>query len=161
MLQLSLHAISTVQVPTSSIILMTLAGCPAPKKRLSSTLSNYRPHWMPLSLVEAKHKASPPSQQMTWLGMDFDLVQMSITICPSKLAEITILFSGWKTWSHADLHSLRVLLGKLLNVTQCCPLARYFLNHMLDTTRACPSIGLIHFTWGFQKGLELVCTLPA
>ena len=36
------------------------------------------------SLVEAKHKESPPSQCMTWLGLDFDSVIMTITILSTK-----------------------------------------------------------------------------
>ena len=69
----------------------------------------------------AKHKASPPSQQMYWLGLDFDSVLMTITIPPIKMDEITNLVTKWQPRSHADLHALRVLCGKLHNITQCCP----------------------------------------
>ena len=70
-----------------------------------------------LGLVEAKHKASPPSQHMTWLGLDFDSVNMTITIHQSKLAQIATLVSEWQGMSHANIQQLRVLLGTLLNIT--------------------------------------------
>ena len=68
-----------------------------------------------LGLVGAKHKASPPSQAMTWLGLSFDAVSISITIPPSKLADIATLVSDWKTQTHTNLLSLQALLGKLLH----------------------------------------------
>ena len=82
----------------------------------------------------------PPSQHMTWLGLDFDTVLMTITIHSSKLNESADIVTGWQARSHVDLHALRVLLGKLLNLTQCCPPDGFFLNRMLDTLRASPRI---------------------
>ena len=41
--------------------------------------------WDEVGLMEAKYKASPPVQKMTWRGLDFDMVSMSVTIPPNKL----------------------------------------------------------------------------
>ena len=41
-----------------------------------------------LGLAEAEHKASPPAQQMVWLGLHFDTVTMRTTISKDKMAEV-------------------------------------------------------------------------
>ena len=41
-----------------------------------------------LGIVEAEHKASPPVQQMVWLGLKFGTVAMTINIPQEKLAEV-------------------------------------------------------------------------
>ena len=96
-----------------------------------------------LGIVEANHKAPPPSQQMIWLGLEFDSIWMTVIIPPIKLKEIDSLVSEWQNPSHVNIHALWVVLGKLLNVTQCCPAAHLFLNRMLDTLRSCRPTGLI------------------
>ena len=58
---------------------------------------------------------------------------------------------AWKTRAHTDLHSLRVLLGKLMNVSQCCHPVRHFLNHMLNTLKACIAAGTIPLMLEFRK----------
>ena len=55
---------------------------------------------------------------------------------------------------HADIHILRVLLSKLLNITQCCPPARFLLKCLLETPlKACPAQGHICLTPQFWKNL--------
>ena len=41
-----------------------------------------------LGLQEATHKAIPHSQVMVWLGLQFDIVAMTVTLPPDKLAEV-------------------------------------------------------------------------
>ena len=107
-----------------------------------------------LGLVEAKHKAAPPSQLMTWLGIDFKTVSMMITIPTGKLAEIADLITEWQGFSHTNLHTRRMVLGKLLNISQCCPPARFFLYRMLETLRAFPATGMTVLTQNFKKDLN-------
>ena len=66
------------------------------------------------------HKASPPSQLMTWLGLNFDTVKMMIIIQPAKLTEIADIITEWQGLSHSTLHTLREILEKLHNISQCC-----------------------------------------
>ena len=49
-----------------------------------------------LGLQEARHKSPPhlPSQNMVWLGFRFDMVAMTVTLPPEKLAEIMDLVSS-------------------------------------------------------------------
>ena len=44
-----------------------------------------------LGFAEAEHNASPPAQQMAWLGLHFDMVTMRITIPTVKMAEVLLL----------------------------------------------------------------------
>ena len=48
-----------------------------------------------LGLHEAAHKASPPSQVMVWLGLQFDTVAMTVSLPQDKLAEIQLLVHHW------------------------------------------------------------------
>ena len=53
-----------------------------------------------LRLVEAKHEASPPSQVMTLSGLQFDTVNVTITIPHAKLIEIISLVTEWQQCSY-------------------------------------------------------------
>ena len=48
-----------------------------------------------LGLKEAAHKASPPAEAMTWLGLRFDTVEMTVTIPPEKLQDTVRLVEDW------------------------------------------------------------------
>ena len=86
-----------------------------------------------LRLVETKPKAFPPSQVMTWLGLQFDTINLTITRPKVKLAEIANLVADWQGYSYTNIRALRTLLGKLVHITQCCIPARNFLNRVLET----------------------------
>ena len=66
---------------------------------------------------------------------------MTITLSLEKLAEIMALISSWLLNLTDTLHDLRSLLGKILYLAQWCPPPHPFTNRMLETLRACPSIG--------------------
>ena len=50
---------------------------------------------------------------MVWLGLQFDTTSMTITISQEKLMDIVGLVVDWHRHTHANLHALRALLGKL------------------------------------------------
>ena len=81
-----------------------------------------------LGLIQANHKASPPSQCMVWLALEFNSVVMTITIPQPKLAEIAVLVAEWTTMSCATLHQPRVLHGKLLTISLSCVSSRFSLT---------------------------------
>jgi hypothetical protein len=107
-----------------------------------------------LGLVEAVHKASPPSQRMVWLGLQFDTISMTVSIPKSKLAEIQTLLKQWLNKSSAHKTQLQSLLGRLFHVAQCVRPARLFLNRMLSTLRRCPQVGHITLDDDFRKDLK-------
>ena len=104
-----------------------------------------------LSLQEATHKAHPPSQIMTWLGLRCDTINMTVTIPEEKMADTMHLVNSWSHKSHTNIHELRAVLGKLFYIAQCCPPARFFVNRVSDTLRACPLTGSVPLSQGFQK----------
>ena len=109
-----------------------------------------------LSMQEALHKAIPPSQVMTWLGLEFNTVDMSITISKEKLADIMQLIREWSHKVHTNIHHLHMILGKLFYVAQCCPPAKLFINRMLYTLKACQVNGTVPLSTPFQKDIKWV-----
>ena len=65
-------------------------------------------------LQEVAHKASPPSQVMVWLGLQFDTVAMTVSLPPDKLSEIELLVHTWSLKPKATLPDLHTFLGKSL-----------------------------------------------
>ena len=59
-----------------------------------------------LGLDEAKHKASPPSQVMVWLGLHFGTVNMTMSITD----EISILVASWACNKTSSTHELPTIL---------------------------------------------------
>ena len=106
-----------------------------------------------LGLQEAKHKATSPTQRITWLGLEFDSRNMTLSIPPAKLQDILTLVQQWQHKSTASITDLRSLLGKLLHVAQCSSPARLFLNRMLATLRSCPPRGSTRLSTEFKKDL--------
>ena len=90
---------------------------------------------------------------LTWLDLLFNTEDMTLSIPPAKLADITQLVQQWTKKRSAGITELRSLLGKLLHVAQCSQPARLFLNRMLATLRACPPHGSIKLSTEFQKDL--------
>ena len=93
---------------------------------------------------------------MVWLGLQFDIVAMTISLPHDKLAEIQLLVHHWSSKPTATLRDLRILLGKLLYISQVCPSAHLFLNRMLDTLTQCPEQGSFTLSPEFRKGLAWV-----
>ena len=54
----------------------------------------------------------------------------------------------------ATLHQLRNLLGIFFFVAHYGPAARFFLNHTLETLKACQAMGLVQLSARFQKYLN-------
>jgi len=129
------------------------AGVAPCKKSATTAFSKLQALLDTAGLQEAKHKASPPTQVLVWLGIEFDTVEMTISIPHDKLTAIRDLVEDWKCRSHAHITQLRSLMGKLLHIAQCSAPARLFLNRMLNTLRQCPPHGNIQLSTEFRKDL--------
>ena len=106
-----------------------------------------------LGLQEACHKVSPPSKVMVWLGFQFDILAMTVTLPSETLGEIMSLVGCWSQKSMANIHDLRSLLGKFLCVVLYCSPTHLFTNRMLETLRACPLQGVVHLSPEFREDL--------
>ena len=84
-----------------------------------------------LGLKEAIDKASPPTTQLTYLGVTFDSVSMKKTVPAERVAELQDLLISWSNKRHCTKRSLQSLCGKLLWVAKCVRHSRVFLTRLL------------------------------
>ena len=128
-----------------------------------------------LGLQEAREKATAPSTSMTWLGIHFDTVAMTMSIPTVKIQECLTITHSWTSKTHVTHAQLKSLLGKLFHISQCSPTLRLFVNRLLDTLRSSPkdnkSIALDNeaqadITWINQflshyNGVQLIHSAPS
>ena len=88
--------------------------------------------------LEENTKASPPIRIMTCLRVEFNTLDMTMSIPPQKLQDTPQLMLDWSHRKTASPTQLKSILGKLFHIAQCCKPARLFLGRMLTTLRACP-----------------------
>ena len=86
-----------------------------------------------LGLTETVHKATPLSQKMLWLDLEFDTIRITIKILQptSKLTEVSQQSAAWRDKKAAAIQQLHQLLSKLFFIANCFPPTRFFINHML------------------------------
>ena len=88
-----------------------------------------------LGLEEAPEKAIPPSTCMTWLGIEFDTVEMVRRVPSFRLEEISNLVAQWLMKRKATKRELQSLVGKLVFVSACVPPGRLFVSRLLESLR--------------------------
>ena len=94
-----------------------------------------------LGLEVAPEKCQPPSVRMTWVGVTYDCLTMTMHIEQSKIddaIEISLKFLQMPT---ITLHEMQKYLGKLFHATKCTTSARSFMSRLLDLLRAATSKG--------------------
>lgn len=97
-----------------------------------------------LGLREADEKATPPSTSMTWLGVHFDTVAMTMSIPDTKIEECLQITNSWINKTRCTTSQLRSILGKLFHISQCSHTLRLFVNRLLDLLRSAPEQGVIN-----------------
>lgn len=107
-----------------------------------------------LGLNEARHKGSPPTQTLTWIGVLFDTNNMEIRVTPSRVREILDNTLHWSHRHAATRQQLQQLLGHLFYICQCVKPARLFLSRMLITLRASPKQGWVHLDNDFKLDIH-------
>lgn len=85
---------------------------------------------------EALDKASPPSEIMSFLGVLFNTITMTMEITPERLIEIRNLVRSWLNKDTASLRELQSLLGKLNFVAACVKPSRIFISRLLIWLRS-------------------------
>lgn len=70
-----------------------------------------------LGLIESSAKAIPPSTIVSCLGVQFDTVNMTMSVAPSTLVEITSLLASWCILKSCMRSALQSLVGKLMFVS--------------------------------------------
>ena len=83
-----------------------------------------------------KDKASPPSEIMSFLGVLFNTVTMTMEITPERLEEIRKLTHSWLEKESASLKQVQSLLGKLNCVAACVKPSRFYIGRLLNWVRS-------------------------
>ena len=85
---------------------------------------------------ESKDEASPPSEIMSFWGVLFNTVTMTMEITPERLEEIRKLTHSWLEKESASLKQVQSLLGKLNFVAACVKPSRIFIGRLLNWLRS-------------------------
>ena len=88
-----------------------------------------------LGLAESVEKARSPSTEMTYLGVQFNTVTMTMSVPPEKLAEIKEDIEQWYKKTTASKRPLQSLLGKLFWVSRVVQHSRTFMGRLLTQLR--------------------------
>ena len=107
-----------------------------------------------LGMDEATAKVCEPSQVMTWLGIRFDSVAMTMTLPQEKVEEVAETLRQWDKKQRANLREVQSLFGLLQFVTSVAPTAKVFTNRILDTMRELGAHGYTNLSWGFRRDLK-------
>ena len=88
-----------------------------------------------LGLDESIKKSEPPTTRITYLGVEFDSVQMTMSVPPEKITEIKAEIGGWVRKTTITKKELQSLLGKLFWVAKVVKYARAFMGRLLTQLR--------------------------
>jgi hypothetical protein len=90
-------------------------------------------------LVVNPDKTEGPSQRLSFLGVQLDSVQQTLSCTPARVAELISLLRSLRHQRVITRHHAESLIGKLSFAAQVLPGARPFMRRMLDTVHACTS----------------------
>ena len=82
-------------------------------------------------IAEAPEKACAPATVMTFLGLQFDTVEFTLTITPDRLVEIQAPLASWEGKVKANRLELQSLSGKLQFAAGCVRPVRIFVSRLL------------------------------
>ena len=86
-------------------------------------------------ICEAKDKAVAPCQVMSFLGVGFNTVSMTMFVTAERLAELHDLSSLYINASKITKAQLQSLIGKLMFAAKCVPSSRIFIHRLLNVLR--------------------------
>ena len=91
-----------------------------------------------LGLVSSPEKDCPPSTCMVFLGVQFNTIDMTMSVTPDRLLELLSRCHSLLTTDVVLRRDLQSLLGVMSFVTACVRPARIFMSGLLNTLRANP-----------------------
>ena len=89
-----------------------------------------------LGLEESREKAEAPTTRITYLGVQFDSVAMTMSVPPEKLTEIKAEIQLWLRKTTISKKELQSLLGKLFWIAKVVNYSRPFMGRLLNQLRA-------------------------
>ena len=112
-----------------------LGGVEATKARADESFTRLGSLLPELGLVESVDKARAPSTVMTYLGVNFNTITMTMSVPPEKMAEIKEDIERYYKKSTTTKKSLQSLLGKLFWVSRVVRHSRTFMGRLLSQLR--------------------------
>ena len=88
-----------------------------------------------LGLSESSSKASSPSRQMVYLGVNFDTNKMEMSVPVEKLSELKAEIDKWARKTVITKKELQGLLGRLFWVAKVVRFSRIFMGRLLTQLR--------------------------
>ena len=124
-----------------------------------SALTTLQDLFLELGMVQADNKVCEPSQVMTWLGIEFNTIAMTMTLPEKKLLEVVECVREWGDRKRATLKQIQSLFGLLQFVACVAPPAKLFTNRILDAMREIGSDNYTSLSWGFKRDLKFFSDL--
>ena len=97
-----------------------------------------------LGLQASPEKDTPPSCEMTCLGVQINTASMVLTVPHFRLQELQEELSSWSTKTSCTRKELQRLLGKLAFVTSCVRPGRAFMCRLINTLKHAPPNCISH-----------------
>ena len=112
-----------------------------------------------LGLHEARHKAIEPTRNMIWVGICFNIDNMTMSIPQQKITDTLHLVQEWLTKITITRRQLQSLTGTLAHISRCCPAGRLFTSRLYDLLAHHSHTQHIYFTEGARRDLQWFETL--
>ena len=93
--------------------------------------------FLELGLQSSPDKDTPPTHEMTCLGVRVNTLNKTLTVPDFRLEELQDLLSSWLNKTHFSKRELQQLLGKLAFVTACVRPGRAFSCRLINALRSC------------------------
>ena len=106
-----------------------------------------------VGLEVATKKNCPPTQNMIWLGILINSINMTLSIPPAKLKEIQELVALWDNKVIANRKQVQSLMGLLNFVSSVAPAVRVYTNRILNFLRCLPAEGFIEIPFEVREDI--------
>ena len=94
-----------------------------------------------MGVQEAEAKAIPPTEVIEFLGVWYDMVNMTISMTSERLNEVEQLLLKWDRYTIFSRNQLESLLGKLQFISNCVRLGRVMVLRLRNSLRKCKQFG--------------------
>ena len=103
----------------------------------------------------AHQKSVEATQTMTFLGISFNSIQMTMEVTEDRLADITRELALWDGRRKATKKEIQSLAGKLQFIAKCCRHGRPFMSRILAALKGLKrSTHRIYLNSGFRKDVR-------
>ena len=117
-----------------------LGGVESTKARAAEAFGKLGCLMQDLGLEESTDKAEEPTTNITYLGVQFDSISMTMSVPPDKLTEIKAEICLWLRRTTITKRELQSLLGKLFWVAKVVNHSRVFMGRLLHQLRSISNV---------------------